>query len=95
MFNHIVFIRLKDSNSELQQATRNRLVEMDGKIESLKSMEVGVDVLHTERSYDLALITRFASFADMQMYQVHPVHQEVLAYLETVAESKVTVDYQN
>ena len=27
---------------------------MEGKIPELKGLEVGVDVLHTERSYDLA-----------------------------------------
>ncbi|MDP3105948.1 MAG: Dabb family protein [Candidatus Methanoperedens sp.] len=51
-------------------------------------------MLHSERSYDLALVTKFDSMEDMKAYQAHPVHVEVLKYMTSVRESSVTVDYE-
>jgi hypothetical protein len=55
---------------------------------------VGVDVLRAERSYDLALLAKFDSLADLQAYQDHPAHLEVVKYMTTVRESTITVDYE-
>jgi len=94
MFTHIVFFKLKESTPEVVAKTKEVLLNMEGKIPQLKYIEVGADVLHTERSYDIALVTRFDSLDDMNAYQVHPVHQEVIAYMSTVRESSVAVDYE-
>ena len=92
MFTHIVFFKLK--NKEQATEAKNILLSMEGKIPELKGLEVGVDVLHTERSYDLALITRFDSLEDMNTYQVHEYHvNEVLKYLKPMIESSKAVDY--
>ena len=51
---------------------------MEGRIPPLRGIEVGVDVVKSPRSYDLALITRFDSLADIRAYQAHPYHQNVV-----------------
>lgn len=92
MFTHIVFFKLKDIK-QVNEA-RDILLGMEGKIPQLKGLEVGIDVLHTERSYDLALVTRFDSLEDMNTYQVHEYHvNEVLKYLKPMIESSKAVDY--
>lgn len=92
MFTHIVFFKLK--NKEQASEARNILLSMEGKIPQLKGLEVGVDVLHTERSYDLVLITKFDSLEDMNAYQVHEYHvNEALKYLKPMMESSKTVDF--
>lgn len=94
MFTHIVFFKLK--NKEQASEARDILLSMEGKIPQLKGLEVGVDVLHTERSYDLALVTRFDSLEDMDTYQIHEYHvNEVLKYLKPMLESSKTVDYES
>ena len=93
MFTHIVFFKLK--NIEKASEARNILLSMEGKIPQLKGLEVGVDLLHTERSYDLALVTRFDSQEDMEAYAVHEFHvNEVLKYLKPMLESSKVVDYE-
>jgi len=93
MFTHIVFFKLK--NIEKASEARNILLSMEGKIPQLKGLEVGVDLLHTERSYDLALVTRFDSQKDMETYAVHEYHvNEVLKYLKPMLESSKVVDYE-
>lgn len=93
MLTHIVFFKLKDGSSEAVERTVQVLRNMEGQIEVLKSIEVGVDVLHSERSYDIALITKFDTLEDLDVYQVHPVHKKVIEHMSQVRESSVCVDF--
>lgn len=93
MIKHIVFFKLKDCTPELMAKTRDLLLSMEGKIEELRSIEVGVDLLRTGRSYDIALVTTFDSLEDLERYQVNPLHQAVSQFITSVRESAVAVDY--
>lgn len=94
MITHIVMFKLKDRSPESIERTAAVLRNMEGKIEVLRQIEVGIDVLHTERSYDIALVTKFDSLEDLQTYQVHPVHQEVIAHMAAVRDASASVDYE-
>ncbi len=96
MITHIVFFKLKEPSPETVAATRDKLLGMAGKIPVLRHLEVGVDVIRSERSYDLAILTRFDSLADLQAYQTHPLHAgEVVPYIKSVCSSVVAVDYES
>ena len=96
MVTHIVFFKLKDRSAASIARAREKLLSMQGKIDLLRHLEVGVDVIRSERSYDLALVTKFDSLADLQAYQVHLYHAgEVLPYMRGAAESVVAVDYES
>ncbi|AEG60898.1 Dabb family protein [Desulforamulus ruminis] len=92
MVTHIVFFKFKDRENIAK--AREMLLNLKGKIPQLLHLEVGVDVLHTERSYDLALVSKFNSLEDLQAYQIHPLHVEVAEYLATVREAVAAVDYE-
>jgi hypothetical protein len=93
---HIVFFKLSMPTPENIAGAREKLLSMNGKIPELRHLEVGIDVIRSERSYDLALITRFDSLADLQAYQVHPRHAgDVLPYVKSVCSSIVAVDYES
>jgi hypothetical protein len=95
MFTHIVFFRLNDPSELNITKAKNLLLGMEGNIPQLKHLEVGVDLLHTERSYDLALITKFECRNDMEAYSVHPYHvNEVLANLKPMLKGSAAVDYE-
>jgi hypothetical protein len=95
MITHIVFFKLKDRSPENIRRTREVLAGMEGKIPQLRSLEVGIDVMRSERSYDLALVARFDSLEDLRAYNDHPVHQEVLQYIATVKDISLAVDYES
>ena len=96
MITHIVLFKLAEPTSENLTITRDKLLSMTGKIELLRHLEVGVDVIRSERSYDIALTTRFDSLDDLQAYQVHPYHAgEVIPHMKSVCSSIVAVDYRN
>lgn len=94
MITHIVFFKLADPTAANIEATREKLESMRGKIDELRHLEVGVDLIRSERSYDLALVTRFDSLEALQAYQVHPYHAgEVVPHMKSVCSSVVAVDY--
>lgn len=95
MITHIVLFKLKDRSPESVERTAQVLRDMEGKIDELLSIEVGVDVLHSERSYDIALITKFESLEALGAYQVHPVHKKVIEHMNEVRESSIAVDYES
>ncbi len=92
MITHIVLFKFIDRRNA--EKARDVLLGMKGRIPQLRHIEAGIDVLHSERSYDLALVTKFDSMEDLKTYQAHPVHVEVLKYMTSVRESSVTVDYE-
>ncbi|KWX76848.1 stress responsive protein [Paenibacillus riograndensis] len=94
MIKHIVFFKLKDRAPEKVQETVAVLRNMEGKIPQLLSIEVGADIIRSERSFDLALVTVVASLDDLQAYQVHPEHKKVIAHINEVKEVSYAVDYE-
>lgn len=94
MLTHIVLIKLKDPSPQIIDVTRAKLQGLSG-IETLRGLEVGVDVVRSGRSFDLALITRFDDMAGFQIYREHPIHLPVLAHMAEAAESTIAVDFES
>lgn len=95
MFTHIVFFKLAEPTQINIEKAKNILLDMEGQIPQLKYLEVGVDVLHTQRSFDIALTTKFECKNDMEAYVVHPFHvNHVLANLKPMLKSSAAVDYE-
>ncbi len=94
MFTHVVLFKLKENTEDNVTFVANTLKAMEGKIAQLKGLEVGIDELNTERSFDVCLITRFNSINDMNDYQVHPYHvNEVLNKIKPYIEVSKVADY--
>ncbi|MFR9709701.1 Dabb family protein [Paenibacillus sp. MB22_1] len=94
MIKHIVLFKLKDASPEIVARTVEVLRGMQGKVEQLRSLEVGTDVIRSPRSYDIALIATFDSLVDLEGYQVHPEHKKVIEHMNEVRESQVAVDFE-
>ena len=94
MIRHIVLFKIKDEyKAEIPQLVQN-FYGMKGKIEGMLDLEAGKDVLHSERSYDLALITLFDSMESFRAYQTHPVHLPVKKRMHEVRVSSVACDFE-
>jgi len=91
MLTHIVLFRFE--NMEEAEEAGRRLRAMEGRIPALLGVEAGVDITRSQRSYELALITRHEDEAGLEAYQVHPVHQDVVAYIKSAASGSVAVDF--
>ena len=61
MIRHIVLFKIKDEyKDEIPQLVKN-FYGMKGRIEGMVDLEAGADLLHSDRSYDIALTTVFDS----------------------------------
>ena len=96
MLKHVVLMRFKKGASQSAVAEVEKgLRGLPGIIAEIKEFELGRDVLHSERSYDFALVSGFENLDQMQRYQVHPAHQKIVVQLKELCESIVCVDFEN
>jgi heme-degrading monooxygenase HmoA len=93
MVKHIVFFKLNDNSQENKEKVKNKLLSMDGEIDILRGIEVGINFAQEERAYDIALITEFDSKEDLKAYASHPFHQKIISYMKSSAKSSKVVDF--
>ncbi|MDD5158482.1 MAG: Dabb family protein [Sulfuricurvum sp.] len=94
MLVHIVMFQFKEENKEANMSRVKEMLEaLPSKIETLKSMEVGIDISRSERSFDLALISTFDDQAGLDIYAPHSAHQEVVSFIKEVTTLSKVVDY--
>jgi len=95
MIVHIVMFAFKEENKrENLLKAKNLLDALVDKIPSLNSMEVGLDFMQSERSFDLVLTTTFNDKEGLSTYAVHPAHIEVVSFIKEVTEAAKVVDYE-
>lgn len=98
MINHIVLFKLKDYSSEEKQSViaemKSLLEGLNGKIDELKFIEVGVNYELESKSYDLALITHFNSIEGLDKYRIHPEHKKVIARFAEFNLDRAAVDFE-
>lgn len=94
MFTHIVLFKVKEPTKENLEFLEETLLSMNGNINELKELEVGVDVIKSDRSYDIGIITRFDSKEDYLAYDVNEYHVEkVKKVIGPYLEGSKTLDF--
>ncbi|MBL0713954.1 MAG: Dabb family protein [Desulfosarcina sp.] len=95
MLHHIVMIKFKPETGDEQiSALESRLDALPDQIIEIQLYDFGRDVVHSERSYDFALVSGFANRDAMKRYQVHPAHQKVVAYIREISDDILAVDFE-
>lgn len=94
MIVHIVMFKFKDENKALNIAkVQKKLMKLEELIPSLKMMEVGVNFNESPRAFDLSLYSTFETEEDLEAYQVHPEHLQVVELIKEVTIESKVVDY--
>lgn len=99
MVKHIVMWKLKESahgNSKERNAEiiKEKLESLNGRIDGVIRIEVGIDFSRTESSFDVVLYSEFASRRDLDNYQEHPEHKGVLPFILEARSDRLVVDYE-
>ena len=95
MQKHVVMMKFKEPGARRNaEIAKDKLLTLVGKVESLRSMEVGLDSLNSERAWDLVLTAQFDDVAGYKAYDRHPAHEEVRAFIKSVRESSAAIDYE-
>lgn len=95
MITNNLLIKLKNREDEAVNKAKSVLLGMKGKIDVLIDVEVHTDIRREASSYDVMLVTKFASPKDMDAYLAHPVHVEVSEYILSVIASAAAVCYES
>ncbi|SFR84278.1 Dabb family protein [Anaeromicropila populeti] len=100
MVRHVVlfeFMKESEGKSAIENAVKakDKLLALKDKIDCLKRMEVGINDGEADATnYTLCLVCDFETIDDLQVYQNHPEHLEVAAFIAKVKLSRACVDYE-
>jgi Stress responsive A/B Barrel Domain len=64
-------------------------------IPGIQHLEIGRDILHDTRSWDIILIMRFASTEALRGYQQHPEHLSVMAFNQPFVADVASIDFES
>ena len=93
MIKHVVCFKLKEGESP--EKAKEVLLSMKGNVPMLRDIEVGTDLLHSERSYDVYLSVILDDMKALEEYQKDPYHVNVVKkYMHAHVETSVAVDYE-
>lgn len=95
MIKHIVCFKLKENSEENCLKAKEVLLSMQGNVPQLRGIEVGIDFLHSERSYDVILQVLLDDAKALEDYQNDPYHCSVVKpHMHSVREASVAIDYE-
>ena len=94
MLTHIVCWKYKPETTPEQRETHlAKLKNLPNVIPNIISFNIGFDILHLERSFDLGLVAVYPDRAALDFYTEHTIHQEVAKMGREIAEKVVSVDF--
>lgn len=92
MIKHIVCFKLNDGESP--EKAKEVLLSMQGNVPMIKNIEVGVDKLHSSRSYDVILSVVLEDMQALELYQQDNYHCEVVKkHMHAVTKNSIAIDY--
>ena len=93
MIKHIVCFKLNEGESP--EKAKEVLLSMKGNVPMLKGIEVGVDLLHSARSYDVILAVILDDMKALEDYQKDAYHCDVVKkHMHAVTEKSGAIDFE-
>jgi len=99
MFKHIVLFKLHEeaegaSKAENAIKIKKLLEGLPAKIPMIREYEVGINIIESERAYDISLISTFNGMEDLNGYLEHSEHKKAGEYISKLRQSSVSCDYE-
>ena len=94
MIKHIVMWKFREGEQENMLLFRDRLLSLRGKIPEIRSMEVGININPSDRSFDAVLVSEFDSLEALRAYSENPLHVEVSKLCKSIRTASHSVDYE-
>jgi hypothetical protein len=92
MIKHIVLFKVNDK-SKIEEA-KNKILSLKGQIPEIIDIEVFSDIGYDKTASDFGLITTLKNVEDLDIYAKHPIHQEVIQFVKTIAVERRVIDYK-
>jgi hypothetical protein len=92
MIKHIVLFKVNDK-SKINEA-KEKILDLKNHIPEIIDIEVFSDIVYDESASDFGLITTLKNVDDLDIYAKHPIHQEVIKFIKTIATERRAIDYK-
>ncbi len=94
MIKHVVVFKFKEESKNQITQAKEVLMSMEGNVPTIKGIEVNIDELKSNRSYDIMLTVILESFEALEEYQQDPYHAGVVkTFMHMHMESSVAMDF--
>lgn len=93
MVRHVVLFKIQKGHEKEVDAFLEASKAFPERIPGIVSIEMKRDFLHSERSYDIALIATLESREALEVYANHPVHLPLKKGMAAIADSVVCCDF--
>ncbi len=95
MIKHVVCFKFETPTEAALLKAREVLLSMVGKVPTIREIQVGEDILHSSRSYDLYLSVVVDDLAALNEYANDEYHCSVVKkYMHSVVSASVSVDFE-
>ena len=99
MIHHIVLLKVTEFDDELDrqkkiEELKSIFEKVSGKIQTIKSYEVGTNINTSNCAYDVAINSTFKTMDDLKAYLIHPDHLYAIEKASSIPKVKVIVDYE-
>ena len=95
MIKHVVCFKIKDEYKNKIEEAKNTLLSMKGKVPTVLDINVGIDLLHSERSYDIILEVIVESMEHLEIYQKDLYHCTfVKPLMHEIRCASVAIDFE-
>jgi len=101
MIKHIVMMKFLDeadgrAKAENLKIAKSIIDNFASKIAEIKEMKCGINFynLDSPKAFDIVIDSVFETVEDIETYRIHPLHQELVDFLNKVRDTTYYVDYK-
>ena len=98
MIRHVVIWKMAAADADTRTEHAAEVVRLLRGLETavpvIRSLSVGTNVAVPEANADVSLVMDIDDLDALEAYQTHPAHQEVAAYIRSVAGGRMAVDFE-
>jgi hypothetical protein len=95
MIKHVVFFKFKpEASAAERRAVVDQLRALPDKIDVIRSFEIGEDIMHSARAWDVVEIATYDDLEALEIYTRHDDHVEVVLKLREICDAVGSVDYE-
>ena len=94
MYTHVVIWKFNDDVIDSDKTKMVKLLlNLKKVIYELIEIEVSLNSSNSVFSYDIILISKFASFKDYEIYAEDINHKEVVNFINSITDQKAVIDF--
>ncbi len=98
MIRHVVAWKLAATEPEQKAADAAEIARLlsglVGVVPSISALDVGPNMAYFDANWDAVLVADFATLADLDAYQTHPAHLEVVPQIRALVAQRASVDIE-